>query len=81
MPTPLSYHSLPIKTQPQNAQKVLAITHRTHAIILKYLKPDLWHQEMNTNIASRNLKRLNSKAIILNQYPYEIRNKDDSSKL
>lgn len=76
-----SHHSLPIKAQSQNAQKVLAITHRTHGIILKYLKPPSWHQEINTNIAPRNLKHLNSKAIILNQDPYEIRKKYDSSKL
>lgn len=69
LPTPLSYHSLPMKAQPQNAQKVFAITHRTHGIILKYLKPALWHQEINTNIAPRNLKHLRNKAIILNQDP------------
>lgn len=67
MTIPLSYHSLPMKAQPQNAQKVLAITDRTHGIILKYLKSALWHQEINTNIAPRNLKHLWNKAIILNQ--------------
>lgn len=69
MPTPLSYHSLPIKAQSQNAQKVPAITGRTCGITLKYLKPALWHQEININTPPRNLKHLRSKAIILNQDP------------
>lgn len=71
--TPCQHSSLmgllPIKAQPHNAQKVLANTDRTHSITLKYLKPALWHQEIDTNTVPRNLKHLRSKTIILNQDP------------